>query len=143
MKKLNMPEQFDREINLEERSSDRSFGLVMTAFFLFLGAVSVIKGQHIRWWALTLSSLFLVCALVKPVLLRRLNLLWTKFGYLLQKITNPLIMGILFYGIVSPFALLLRLFGKDPIKKTFDSKLESYWVSREFEYPAKNMKNQF
>lgn len=142
-KKLNMHENLDREFYNKDRSSDRSFGLVMFGFFLFLGSMSVIQATNVRWWAFALSGIFLAISFLKPNILGPLNKAWLKIGLLLQAITSPLIMGILFYGLLSPFALLMKFFGKDPINKNFDATLKSYWKVRQLDNPAKGMQNQF
>jgi hypothetical protein len=91
-----------------------------------------------------LSLAFAGVALVRPALLTPMNRLWTKFGLLLSKIMNPLVLGILFYATVVPIGLLMRATGKDPLRLKFDRAAPSYWIVREPPGPpAESMKNQF
>jgi hypothetical protein len=136
-------ESFDRE-PVTEGSSDRSFGLVFTAFFALVGLWPLVHKRPLRLWALGLSAVFLLFALILPRALRPLNLLWTRFGKLLSKITNPVITGVMFYVIFTPAGLLLRLFGKDLLRLKYDPNSTTYWIGRD---PAglipESMRNQF
>ena len=95
-------------------------------------------------WPLGLGAAFLLVALAQPALLEPLNRLWTQFGLLLHRITNPLIMRLMFYLAVTPTALVIRLAGKDPLRLRFDRSATSYWIDREPPGPApETMKHQF
>ena len=124
--------------------SDRSFGLVMAAA---LSAVSALNAWHSgRLWPWTgaLAALFLVAALLRPSLLNPLNLLWLRFGLLLQKIVNPVIMALLFFGTVLPTGLVMRMMGKDPLRLRREPDAESYWIVRVPPGPSpETMKDQF
>jgi saxitoxin biosynthesis operon SxtJ-like protein len=136
-------ESFDREL-VSESSSDRSFGLVFTAFFALVGVWPLVHKRPLRPWALFVSAAFLLVALALPRVLHPLNLLWTRFGRLLSKVTNPIITGLMFYVIFTPAGLLLRLFGKDLLRLKYDPSAASYWIRRD---PAglipESMRNQF
>jgi hypothetical protein len=136
-------ESFDREL-VSEGSSDRSFGLVFTAFFALVGVWPLVHKRPLRPWALFVSAAFLLVALAFPRVLHPLNLLWTRFGRLLSKVTNPIITGLMFYVIFTPAGLLLRLFGKDLLRLKYDRSAPSYWIRRD---PAglipESMRNQF
>jgi saxitoxin biosynthesis operon SxtJ-like protein len=136
-------ESFDRPHVLES-SSDRSFGLVFTAFFALLGVWPLVHKHPIRLWALGLSGVFLLLALAVPRVLHPLNLAWTVLGRVLSKITNPIITGLLFYLIFTPAALLFRLMGKDLLRLKFDRSASSYWIVRDPSGPApESMSHQF
>ncbi|MEW6055378.1 MAG: SxtJ family membrane protein [Bdellovibrionota bacterium] len=125
-------------------STDRSFGLVFAAVFALVGVWPLFAGRSMREWAFIVAGAFFVVALTRPVLLRQLNKLWTRFGFLLQKITNPIVMGVLFYVLVTPVALVLRVLGKDPLKRSFDKQAKSYWVKHQtLGTPKQTMRNQF
>lgn len=111
-------------------SSDKSFGLVFCGFFALVGLLPLLKHHPVRVWALIVSGAFLTLAFVKPSLLHPLNVVWSKFGLLLNKVTNPLIMGVLFYGVMTPVALIMRLAGKDPLRLKRDVAATSYWIER-------------
>jgi hypothetical protein len=114
-----------------EGSSNRSFGLVFASVFLIVMAWPLFYGESPRWWALAVSIVFAAIALLKPVLLGGLNRLWTKLGLLLGAIVSPIALGVLFYGILTPLAVLSRLTGNDPLRLRRDATVKSYWISRE------------
>jgi hypothetical protein len=127
-----------------EGSSDRSFGLVFAAVFLAIGCWPLWYRGIPRWWALGVAVVFAVVAIWKPALLARPNRLWIKFGVLLGKIVSPIALGILFYGVVAPIGILMRLTGKDPLRLKLDSGAGSYWISRKPPGPPPDsMTNQF
>ena len=136
-------ESFDREL-VPEGSSDRSFGLVFTAFFALVGVWPLVHRRPLRLWAFFVSAAFLLVALALPRVLHPLNLLWARFGRLLSKVTNPIITGLMFYVIFTPAGLLLRLFGKDLLRLKYERSATSYWIRRD---PAglvpESMRNQF
>lgn len=113
-----------------EGSSDRSFGLVFTVFFLVVTSLPLFYGNGLRLWALGLAGAFLMLALTAPKLLSPFNRLWTRFGMLLHRVVSPLALGILFYGVVMPTGLLMRLFGKDLLRLRLDKSANSYWIQR-------------
>ena len=86
------------------------------------------KGGSVRVWALVLPRAFLVTSLIRPTLLRPLNQLWQRFGRLLQKLTNPIVMGILYFSTVVPFALIMRLLDRDVLRLKWDPGEASYWI---------------
>ncbi len=125
-------------------SSDRSFGLVFSAFFAFVGLVPLWKNHPPRAWALALSILFLVVAIVRPAWLHALNQVWIKLGLLLGRVVNPIVMGLLFFVVVAPTALIFRALGKDPLRLSWDAAAASYWIERRPPGPAgQTMANQF
>jgi hypothetical protein len=139
----NTHENFDRE-SVAEGSSDRSFGFVFAAFFALVGLWPLVHKRPMRLWALYAGVAFLLVALAIPSILRPLNLVWTRFGRLLSKVTNPIITGIMFYVIFTPAAVVLRLLGKDLLRLKSDKGAATYWISRD---PAglvpDSMRNQF
>ncbi|MEX2223952.1 MAG: SxtJ family membrane protein [Candidatus Rokuibacteriota bacterium] len=125
-------------------SSDRSFGLTFTGFFLLVGLWPLARGGPVRAWAFGVSALFLVAALVRPGLLAPLNRLWLRVGLVLHRVVNPLVMGVMFYGVITPFGLAMRAAGRDPLRKRFDPLAQSYWIERRPPGPTpETMSNQF
>lgn len=110
--------------------SDRSFGLVFAAFFSIVAVLPLLRHRQLRLWALAVGAIVLFVALALPSLLHFPNRLWTRLGLLLGKIVNPIVMGILFYGVVTPFAWIRRRSGSDPMRLRFDPQAESYWQAR-------------
>lgn len=123
---------------------DRSFGLVVTAVLTVTGLWPLFHKAGPRWWALALGGVVLILSLLRPSVLHIPNLLWTRFGLLLSKLTNPIITAILYYLVFVPIGLLMRLRGKDMLPLRFDSKAVTYWIERRPPGPPpKTMANQF
>ena len=126
------------------QSSDRTFGLIFAVVFLLVSLWPAISGGAVRWWAAAIAILFLVTAIARPKLLSGLNRLWTLLGAILHRIANPILMGTIFFLVVTPIGLIMRLLGKRPLDLKFDPDAESYWKKREPPGPPpESMKNQF
>jgi Saxitoxin biosynthesis operon protein SxtJ len=133
----------DRE-EVPTTSSDRSFGLVFAAFFAFLGALSVYRGgTHWHYW-FPLAAAFAVVAYAAPNGLAPLNRLWAKLGHLLHMIVSPVFLAVVFYGCIVPVGFLMRLSGKDPMRRRFEPDADSYWIARKPAGPGpESFKHQF
>lgn len=124
--------------------SDRAFGLVFAAFFLIVAVYPWIFGGGVRVWSLAVAALFLALGLVLPRALSPLNRLWTRFGALLHRVVSPLVLGIMFFGVVTPMGFVRRLLVKDPLHLRFEQEAASYWVPREPPGPPpQSLTNQF
>ena len=121
-------------------SSNRSFGIVFFVVFFLVAIYPLINGSELRLWSLFISIIFLILGLVNSKILNPLNKLWFKFGIFLGKIISPLVMGIIFFLVVTPIGLLMRLLNKDLLKLKFNSN-SSYWIEKN--EPKSKMKNQF
>ena len=121
-------------------SSNRSFGIVFFIVFLLISIYPLLNDDHLRIWSLIISIAFLILGLLNSKILFPLNKIWFKFGILLGKIISPLIMGLIFFVVVTPIGLLMRLFNKDLINLKFN-KSKSYWIEKN--EPKSKMKNQF
>jgi predicted membrane metal-binding protein len=136
-------ENFERTDEVAS-SSDRTFGLVFVAVFLLIALWPLLDGGSPRIWSLVVAGAFLLLALAAPAFLGPLNRLWTKFGLLLHRVVNPVVLGLMFYIAVVPVALVMRLVGKDPLQRRFDPQADSYWEPRDPPGPApKSMIDQF
>jgi hypothetical protein len=125
-------------------SSDRAFGLVFSAFFALVGLAPLWKHHPIRPWALILAGLFLAVGILSPGWLHPLNQGWIKLGLLLGRIVNPIVMGLLFFIVVAPTAIIFRLLGKDPLHLSLSATAPSYWIERRHPGPSpQTMSNQF
>jgi len=111
-------------------SSDRSFGFTFAGFFLLLGLWPIVRGGPPRTWAVALGVVFLAAALGRPGLLAPLNRLWLRVGLLLHRVVNPLVMGVMFYGVITPIGLVMRVLGRDPMSRQFPSPQSSHWLPR-------------
>ena len=128
-----------------EPPSVKNFGLT---FAVVLGVIAlwplVFRSEHPRYWALVLGGAFVAAAYLAPGILKPLNHLWFKFGMLLHKIVNPIVLGIMFLVFITPIAIILRLFGKKLIPLTFERDKSSYWIERTPPGPAPDsLRNQF
>jgi len=138
-----MHETLNREEGIKV-SSDRSFGIVFFVVFVFAGTWMLLKGQPAGWFMLASSIILLVIALVRPSILGSLNQAWFKFGLLLSRVVTPLILGVVFFLVVTPMAITRRLLGKDSLNLKFESSLKSYWINRNPPGPKPNsMTRQF
>ncbi len=127
------------------RGSDRSFGIVMTCAFWVFAGVAWWKNPASPWvvgLGLTGSG-FLILALLQPKLLSPLNKLWMKFGELLHKIVSPIVMGSMFFLVITPIGLVMRMFGKDLLQLRRDPDRASYWIKREDSQTPSSMTQQF
>ena len=121
-------------------SSNRSFGIVFFIVFLLIAFYPLINQGELRIWSLLISLLFLILGIINSKVLSPLNKVWFKFGIFLGKIISPIIMGIIFFLVVTPIAFLMRILKKDLLNLKF-SKNNSYWIEKTD--PKSSMKNQF
>jgi hypothetical protein len=110
--------------------SERSFGLVFAVVLALVGLWPLWHGQAPRWWALPAAAVFLGLALAAPRALRPLNRVWIRFGLLLNRIVSPIVLGLMFYGIITPLGYALRRTAWDPLHLQWESKAASYWIER-------------
>ena len=122
-------------------SSNRNFGLVFFIVFLILGFWPITNGGEIRIWLVVISLIFLVLGMMKSKLLTPLNKLWFKLGMMLGAIVAPVVMGAVFFLVVTPIGIVMRAMGKDLINKKHDKKKETYWITRKISIGS--MKRQF
>jgi len=136
--------EFQAREEVVKVSSERSFGLVFAGFFALLGALSLYSGAE-RWhYWFPLAGVFAVLAYAAPRLLAPLNRLWAKVGLLLHMVISPVILGILFYVCVTPIGVLMRMSGRDPLRRKFEPAAKTYWITREPPGPApETFNNQF
>jgi hypothetical protein len=124
--------------------SDRNFGFVFTAFFSIVGLYPLRYGLPIRPWALGLAALFLLAAGAAPRVLHVPNVIWFRFGLLLAKVVNPIVLSLLYLVAFVPTGLLLRAVGKDPMRVKRDPSASTYWLPRTPPGPEpESMKMQF
>ena len=120
--------------------SNKSFGIVFFIVFLLISLYPLINQENIRIWALIISLIFLILGLLNSKILNPFNKLWFKFGIILGRIISPLVMGIIFFFVVTPIALLMKLLNKDILNLKFNKK-DTYWIEKSG--PKSKMKNQF
>jgi len=124
--------------------SERSFGLVFAAVFAIIALWPLIHADKPRFWFLAIAAVFLAAALIAPGSLAPLNRLWFRIGILLGKVVTPLVMGVLWFVVVTPVGVLMRLFGKDPLRLKHELSVKSYWIERSPPGPIPgSLKDQF
>lgn len=125
-------------------SSDRSFGIVFTGVFLIIGLWPLVGGGDLRVWSIGVAAIFLLAAFARPSVLNPLNRVWFRFGMLLHRVASPIVLGLLFFVVVTPIGLLMRLLGSRPLQLRFDPTADSYWFHRQPVGPApETMTRQF
>ena len=124
-----------------EKSTNRSFGLVFFIVFLIIGLWPLAHEGSVRYWSFVIALIFLFLGILNSKILTPLNVLWSKFGELLGIVIAPIVMGIIFFLVVTPTGLIMRMFGKDLLRNKFQINNESYWIKKEKN--KSSMKNQF
>jgi hypothetical protein len=128
----------------EKIASDKSFGLVFACFFFVVGAAPLLKHHPLRLWALVLSCLFFLVSFFSSGYLHPLNKIWNKVGLLLGKIIAPIAVGVLFFIIITPLAIMSKLLGKDPLRLKWEANADSYWIKCQPSGPSpESMMQQF
>lgn len=128
----------ENSINIK-RKNNITFGILFFVFFLIIGLYPLISNEPIRIWSIIVSLLFLTVTIIKPNLFTFLNKLWIKFGILLGKIISPIVMGLVFFFVVTPIGIFVKILKKDVMGlKRGES---SYWITREDK--IQSMKKQF
>ena len=121
-------------------SSNRSFGIVFFIVFILIAFYPLINQEEIRIWSVLISLLFLILGIINSKILTPLNKVWFKFGIFLGKIISPIVMGLIFFLVVTPIAFLMRMLKKDLLNLKFN-KNNSYWIKKTDS--KSTMKNQF
>ena len=127
----------DQEKN---RSSNKSFGIVFFLVFFLIATYPLLYGNDLRLWSLFVSFIFLILGLMNSKILSPLNRIWFKFGIILGKVFSPIVMGIIFFLVVTPIALIMRILRKDILNLKFNEN-DTYWIDKKG--PKSSMKNQF
>ena len=115
---------------MHKKSSNRSFGILFFLVFLGFGLWPLTKEMSPNIYLIIISVIFLILGLLNSKLLSPLNNLWIKFGEILGKIIAPIVMAVVYFLILTPISLLVRLFGKDLIGMKFSNNIKSYWIKR-------------
>ena len=122
-------------------SSNKSFGIVFFTVFLIIAIWPLLNGYEIRYWSLIISIVFLFLGILNSKILTPLNKTWFKIGILLGNIISPIIMSIIFFLVVTPTGIIMRLLGKDLLRQKINKSKKSYWIKNITSLDS--MKNQF
>ena len=128
----------ENSINIK-RKNNITFGILFFVFFLIVGLYPLISNEPIRIWSIIVSLVFLTVTIIKPNLFTFLNKLWIKFGILLGKIISPIVMGLVFFFVVTPIGIFVKILKKDVMGLKRGQ--SSYWITREDK--IQSMKKQF
>ena len=143
MKKTSLHENLQRRQHAKV-SSERSFAFVFAGVFFIVGLLAFKTSQDLSYIASGVGTFFLLCGVIYPKILRPLNIMWFKIGVCIFKITNPIIMGMLFFTTIVPLGLVMRLAGKNLLSLRKEPNSKTYWVVRDPPGPdPTSMKNQF
>jgi len=124
--------------------TNRSFGLVVSVACVIYALYPAISGKIPHWWLLGIGAVFLLLAIVQSALLTPLNRIWIRLGLLMAKVANPIVLGIMYYLLVSPIAIGMTLAGRDSLKRKFAPELVTYWQDKTPAGPSpETMRNQF
>ena len=115
---------------MREKSSNRSFGIIFFIVFLLISVWPIMDGQALRVWSLVISLIFLILGILNSKILTPLNLAWIKLGEILGRFIAPVVMAVIYFLIVTPIGLFMRIIGKDLLNINF-SQNSSYWIKRE------------
>ncbi len=121
-------------------NSNKSFGILFFVVFFLYGIWPILSSNEIRIWSLSMGIIFLILGLLNSKLLTPFYNLWIKLGTLLGRIVSPIVMFLVYFVFITPLAVIIRLFGKDLLRKKFN-KSPSYWIKREKNIGT--MKKQF
>ena len=121
------------------KRNNMTFGILFFIFFLIVGLYPFKSGGVIRVWSIVLALVFLIITIIRPNLLTFLNRLWIKFGILLGKIISPIVMGLVFFFVVTPIGIFIRILKKDVMGLKREA--ASYWINRENK--VQSMRKQF
>ena len=128
-------------MNNNKASSIRSFGIVFFLVFLIIAFYPLLNDHSIRIWSIIIGFIFLFLGIVKSPILKPLNLIWFKFGLFLGKLIAPIIMGIVYFIVVFPTFLLLKLFKRNYLNIKYERNMSSYWIK--VKNKSTTMKDQF
>lgn len=122
-------------------SSNKSFGLVFFVIFILIALWPLFKDGNIRIWSIIVSIVFLILGLLNSKILTPLNKLWMRLGIWLGLIISPIVMAIIYFGVITPIGLILKLFGKDVLNLKIDKNKKTYWTLKK--KILSKMKDQF
>ena len=127
--------------NLTSASSNRSFGIVFFVFFLIVAIWPLKNGEDLRVWSLIMSFIFLLLGLINSKILTPLNKLWFKLGIFLGNFISPIVMALVFFLVVTPTGIIMRLSGKNLLRIKKMKNVKTYWIKRDKKFGT--MKKQF
>ena len=123
-----------------KKNSNRTFGILFFLVFLIVGIWPILNNENMRWWAIVISLIFLLLGIINSKILTPFNKIWIKIGEILGKLIAPIVMAAIYFIIITPMAIFLKLFKKDLLKIKF-TPVNTYWIKRDKKFGS--MKRQF
>ena len=123
-----------------KKNSNRSFGILFFLVFLIVGIWPILNNENMRWWAIVISLIFLLLGIINSKILTPFNKIWIKIGEILGKLIAPVVMAVIYFIVITPIAIFLKLFKKDLLKIKF-TPVNTYWIKRDKKFGS--MKRQF
>ena len=127
-------------MEIKNTVTNKNFGLTFFIVFLIITFWPLLYNEQIRIWSLIVGFIFLILGLLNSKILTPLNILWFKFGIILGKFVSPIVMGVIYFFIVTPISIIMKIFGKDLLNLKYNNQ-KSYWLEKSG--PKSKMKNQF
>ncbi len=127
-------------MKIKNTVSNKNFGLTFFIVFLIISFWPLMHNEQIRIWSLVIALIFLILGMSNSKILTPLNTIWFKFGLILGRIVSPIVMGIIFFLIVTPISIIMKILGKDLLNLKYNNQ-KSYWIEKRG--PKSKMKNQF
>ena len=115
----------------KKKNTNRSFGILFFIVFSIISIWPILSGNELRLWSFIVAIIFLIMGITKSRFLTPFNIAWIKFGELLGVIISPLIMGLVYFLVVLPIGILMRVLGKDLLSLKFNKNIETYWNKKE------------
>ena len=125
-------------MSISKKSSEKSFGLLLSFVFLIISIWPLFFIGDLRLWSLIISVIFFSISFIKPNILRPLNIIWIKFGEVLGLVIAPIVMALVYFFILTPISIIVRIFGKDLLNLKFFEKQKTYWIKRKKEILTMN-----
>ena len=127
-------------MNKLKMPTNRNFGIVFFIVFLLIGLFPLIQNKEPRVWSLVISIIFLILGILNSKILTPLNKFWMKFGLFLGNLISPIVMGIIYFGVITPTGIIMRILKKDILSLKKKNK-KTYWLEKD--NTNNNMRNQF
>ena len=120
----------DEHLKFEKEKKGRNFGYVFTVVFIIISIYPIFLGKPVNILTFAVSAILFTLAKIYPISLSMFSVLWLKFGEILHKLTSPLILGIIFFFIITPIAIILKIMRKDILNLNYNNSIKSYWINR-------------
>ena len=115
---------------MKKNLAEKNFGILFGLIFSIISFWPILSGSNFRLWSCIIAIIFFMCAFLKPIFFKPLNKVWIKFGEVLGLIIAPIVMALIYFIILTPISLIVRILGKDLLSLKFIKKQDTYWIRR-------------